>query len=88
MRKSEFILVGTFAPERSEGERSYEDKITFTHAYRTQFFHTACAKLDLAHAVLLERAQSNTLRTECEKKNLAIVYSNAEARTSCSIIFK
>ena len=54
-------------PSEARVKRSYEDKITFSHAYRTQFFHTTCAKLDLAHAVLLERAQSNTLRTECEK---------------------
>ena len=38
----------------------YFDKITFSVAYRTQFFHTTCAKLDLAHAVLFERAQSDT----------------------------
>ena len=50
-------------------KRPHEDKITFSLAYRTQFFHTSCAKLDLAHAVLLERAQSDTLRTECEKKS-------------------
>ena len=60
---------GRLRPSEARVKRSYEDKITFSHAYRTQFFHTTCAKLDLAHAVLLERAQSNTLRTECEKVN-------------------
>ena len=54
-------------PSEARVKRPHEDKITFSLAYRTQFFPTTCAKLDLAHVVLLERAQSDTLRTECEK---------------------
>ena len=53
-------------PSEPRVKRPHEDKITFSLAYWTQFFHTTCAKLDLAHAVLLERPQSVTLRTECE----------------------
>ena len=66
VRKSECILVGTFAPERSE------DEITFSLVYRTQFFYTTCTNLDLAHALLFQRAQNRTLRTECEKNNFKI----------------
>ena len=59
---------GRLRPSEARLKRPHRDKITFSLAYRTQFFHTTCAKLDLAHAVLFERAQSDTLRTECEKK--------------------
>ena len=38
-------------------KRPHKDKITFSLAYRTQFFYTSCTKLDLAHAFLFERAQ-------------------------------
>ena len=47
-------------------QRPHEDKITFSLAYQIEFFYTTCTKLDLAHAVLFERAQIGTLRTECE----------------------
>ena len=42
-------------------------RLRLSEARVFQFFHTTCAKLDLAHAVLFERAQSDILRTECEK---------------------
>ena len=58
---------GRLRPSEARVKRSHEDKITFSLAYRTQFFHTTCANLDLVHAVLFERAQSDSLRTECEK---------------------
>ena len=54
-------------PSEARVKRPHEDKITFSLAYRSQFFHTTCVKLDVAHAALFERAQSVTLRTECEK---------------------
>ena len=57
---------GRFCPSEARVKRPHGDKITFSHACRTQFFHTTCAKLDLAHAVLFERARSVTWRTECE----------------------
>ena len=59
---------GRLRTSEARVKRPHEDKITFSLAYRTQFFYTTCAKLDLAHAVLLERAQSDTLRTEYEKQ--------------------
>ena len=82
-------------PSEARVKRPHEDKITFSLAYRTQSFHTTCAKLDLAHAVLSERAQSDTLRTECEK----IVYATCALRyllptlvflgtLVCSVLFK
>ena len=58
---------GRLRPSEARVKRPHEDKITFLLAYRTQFFHTTCAKLDLAHAVLFERAQSGALRTESQK---------------------
>ena len=65
-------------PSEARVKRPHEDKITFSLAYRTQFFPTTCAKLDLAHVVLLERAQSDTLRTECEK----IIFKSNKERVS------
>ena len=65
-------------------KRPHEDKITFSLAYRTQFFHTTCAQLDLAHAVLLERAQSDTLRTECEKGFFRISLSQSTRARFCA----
>ena len=56
-------------------KRLHEEKITFSLAYRTQFFHTPCTKLDLVHACLFERAQSGALRTECEKIILFHLYN-------------
>ena len=38
VRKSDFILVWTFAPDEARVKRPHEDKITFSLAYRTQFF--------------------------------------------------
>ena len=68
MRKRDFILVGTFSrPDEKGLIRPHEDKITFSLAYRTQFFDTTCRKLNLGHAFLLERVQNRALRTECEK---------------------
>ena len=58
---------GRLRPSEARVKRPHEDKITFSLAYRTQFFYTTCIKLDLPHAVLFEHAQSDTLRTECEK---------------------
>ena len=57
---------GRLRPSEARVKRPHEDKITFSLAYRTQFFYT---KLDLAHAFLFERAQSGALSTECEKIN-------------------
>ena len=58
---------GRLRPSEARVKSPHGDKTTFSLAYRTQFFHTTCAKLDLAHADLFEHAQSDTLRTECEK---------------------
>ena len=49
---------GRLRPSEARVKRPLEDKITFSLAYRIQFFHTTCSKLHLAHAVLFKRAQS------------------------------
>ena len=46
---------GRLRPSEARVKSQREDKITFSLAYRTQFFHTTCAKLDLTLAVLFER---------------------------------
>ena len=59
--KCEKVIVsswGRLRPSEARVKRPHEDKITFSLAYRTQFFYTTCTKLDLTHAVLFERAQS------------------------------
>ena len=57
-RKSDFIFVWTF-------KRPHKDKITFSLAYRKQFFDTTCGKLYLGHAFLFKRVRNRALRTEC-----------------------
>ena len=60
-------LCGRLRSSEARVKRPHEDKITFSLAHRKQFFYTTCAKLGLAHAVLFQRTQSDTLRTKCEK---------------------
>ena len=49
---------GRLRPSEARVERTHEDKITFSLVYQTQFFYATCTKLDAAHALLFERAQS------------------------------
>ena len=65
-------------PSEARVKRPHEDKITSSLAYRIQIFHTTCAKLDLAHAVLFERAQSVHFAKECEK----IIFKSNKERVS------
>ena len=44
---------GHLRPSEARVKRPHEDKITFSLAYRTQFFDTTCGKFDLGHAFFI-----------------------------------
>ena len=67
MRESRLLSRVTFTPERSEGGKAHDTRISFPNVYCTELFDTKCGKLDFEHTFFAERVEKRTLRKECRK---------------------
>ena len=67
VRESRFSFRVTFTPERSEGGKTHDTRISFPNLYRTELFDTTCGKFDFEHALIAKRVGNRTSRTECRK---------------------
>ena len=68
MRESRFSSRVTFTPERSEGGKAHETRISFPNMYRIELFDTTCGKFDFYHTLFAKRVGNRTSRTECGKR--------------------